>query len=181
MKTFIGLGLVAATVLFAFITAGNFSAEATRQENQIKATYANNEQILGTYTTKISEMAQIPDMAKEDLKEVMKASFEGRYGPDGSQATMQWIREAYPGAIDPVLYRNLQTEIASGRNDFMANQTILIDQKRIYQTNLDYMYKGFVLKFLGFPKINLDDYKAVTSTAAKKSFETGVDNGLTLK
>jgi hypothetical protein len=177
----IGLGIAAAIAIFAVVSYSSAVAFGAQSERQLQATLDNNKNILGNYTTRVAEMAQVPAMARDDLKEVMEAAFNGRYGDNGSQATMQWIKEAYPGTLDPVLYRNIQATIESGRLDFQRNQTLLLDQKRVYQTNLDYVFKGFWLRLAGYPKINLDSIKIVTSSSAERSFETGVDDGVTLR
>lgn len=180
MKYIIAL-LVAGVLLAVGIgTYANAVAFGAEQEELIKATHRNNVQILGQYTATISEAAQIPAMQKDNLKEVLKTAFESRYGEEGSQAVFQFINENYPGTMDNELYRNLQTMIAAGRTDFRNNQSKLLDQKRIYQTNLNYLFKGNLLKFAGYPKINLADYDVVTSDAASVAFSTGIDNGLTI-
>lgn len=176
----IGVGLLALLIV-GVISYASAVAFGAQHENGIKATYENNKQILGSYTTRVAEMAQVPEMARDDLAAVMESAFNGRYGENGSQAAVQLIVEAYPGQIDPALYRNLQTTIEAGRIEFRDNQTILIDKKRTYQQNLDYVFKGFWLRMAGYPKINLDDYNVVTSTSAERSFETGRDDGVTLR
>ena len=132
----IGVGLLALLIV-GVISYASAVAFGAQHENGIKATYENNKQILGNYTTRVAEMAQVPEMARDDLAAVMESAFNGRYGENGSQAAVQLIVEAYPGQIDPALYRNLQTTIESGRIEFRDNQTILIDKKRTYQQNLD--------------------------------------------
>lgn len=170
-----------ALAIFGFVSYSSAVAYGAQAEAQISTTWENNKQILGNYTTKVSEMAQVPDMQRDDLAKVMEAAFSGRYGDDGSRAAMQWIREAYPGQLDAQLYRNLQSVIESGRDEFKANQTRLLDQKRVYQTNLNYLIKGFWLRLAGYPKIDLAKFNVVTSTQAEQSFQTGVDNGVTLR
>jgi hypothetical protein len=71
--------------------------------------------------------------------------------------------------------------IEAGRNKFENAQTRFIDAKRTYETNLGYLWKGTWMRIAGYPKINLDDYKIITSKHAKKTFETGVDEGVQLR
>ena len=180
----IGLGVAAVlgTLAIAGIgTAISAANDGARMENQIVAIQDDNRQILGQYTTKIAEMAQIPAMARDDLASVMERALDARYGSDGSQAVFQWIKEAYPGQVDAQLYRNIQVEMSAGRTAFAASQTRLIDQKRIYQTKLDQPISGFWLKLVGYPKTDLSKITIVSSTAANKAFETGVDDGVVLR
>ncbi len=89
----IGLGVAAVlgTLAIAGIgTAISAANDGARMENQIVAIQDDNRQILGQYTTKIAEMAQIPAMARDDLASVMERALDARYGEDGSQAVFQW-------------------------------------------------------------------------------------------
>ena len=179
LGTVIGV-IVLVIAIFVMNYAGSV-AYGAQQERTLQATLDNNKQILGNYTTRVAEMAQVPGMQRDDLAKVMQAAFEGRYGANGSGATVQWIKENYPGQLDSKLYRNIQDTIESGRLDFQANQTKLLDEKRVYQTNLDYVFKGFWLHLAGYPKIDLSKITVVTSTAAENSFKTGVDDGVKLR
>lgn len=171
-------GIVALFAAVTLISANNY---AVRAEKQIGATWNNNKNILSTYTTKITEMAQVPDMQTDNLTKVMQAAFEGRYGENGSQAIFQAFRESYPGQVDNKLYQTLMTTMDAGRTEFRNNQERLIDQKREYETQLDTFPNGMWMKMLGFPKADLDKYNVVLSTSATKSFETGIDDGVKLR
>lgn len=178
---FVGIGVVLAIIATLVISYSSAVAFGAQQETGIKRTYANNRNILANYTTRIGEMAQIPEMARDDLSKVITDAFQGRYGENGSQASVQLIVEAYPGQIDPQLYRSIQTAMEAGRIEFKDNQTKLIDQKANYELNLSYVWKGMWLRMAGYPKIDLDDYKIISSSQADRSFETGIDNGVQLR
>ena len=178
---FVGIAAIIAVVATVLISYSSAVAFGSQQETGIKATYDNNRNILANYTTRIGEMAQIPEMARDDLSKVITDAFQGRYGENGSQASVQLIVEAYPGQIDPQLYRSIQTAMEAGRIEFRDNQSKLIDQKRTYELNLSYVWKGLWLRMAGYPKINLDDYKVISSTQADRSFETGIDDGVQLR
>jgi len=182
-----GLMTLAATVgiLLALVVAGigSYVSNANygnRAEKQIVAAWENNENILAQYSLKIAEMAQVPEMMRDDLKEVYRAALEGRYGEDGSKATFQWLQEQNP-QLSPEVYTRLQQTMEAGRNEFRVAQTELIDLKRSYETNLGYVWKGFWLRVAGYPKIDLNKYKAITSEYAQEAFKTGVDKGITLR
>lgn len=182
MKAILGiLGAVVLLAGFVFMNYANAVRIGTDSESQLEATYDNNRQILGQYTLKVKEAASVPTMATEDLQKVMQSALEGRYGENGSGAVMQWIKESYPGQVDPELYRKLQSIIEAGRTEFKDNQTKLLDQKRVYTNNLGYVWSGFWLKLAGYPKVNLDKYRVVTSAQAEKAFETGVDTPVSLR
>lgn len=173
------LGIVAAialTLIGSYITNANYG---NRAEVTIKATWEDNENILAQYSLKVMEVAQVPDMYKNDIKEIYTAALSGRYGENGSTAMFQFLKEQNP-QIDSSLYTRIQQIMEAGRNEFRVAQTRLVDQKRSYETNLGYFWKGFWLTRAGYPKIALADYKVITSNYATEAFETGVDEGITL-
>lgn len=172
------IGLLVVIGISTFVSANNY---AVRAEREIQGTWENNRNILGTYTTKITEMAQVPGMQTDALRAVMTDAFQGRYGANGSQAVVQWIREAYPGQVDNKLYQRLMETMDAGRTEFRDNQTKLIDQKREYETQLATFPNGMWMKLLGFPKADLSKFNVVISSSATKSFETGIDDGVKLR
>lgn len=159
------VGLVAASYISAYNT-GN------RMEQAIKATHENNKNVLSQYGQKVLEAAQVPEMMRDDLIAVVKAAVEGRYGEKGSQATFQWIQEQNP-TVDPGLYQKVQQIIESGRTEFQNSQTRLIDQKRAYETALGSFWQGMWMGIAGYPKIDLEVYKIVTTGRAESAFESG--------
>lgn len=163
-------GVVAAGLLISAHNAGN------AMENAIKATYENNQTVLSTYSQKVAEAAQVPDMMRDDLIKVAKAALEGRYGDEGLKATLVAIQEQNP-VVSEKLYIELQNIIKAGRDQFQANQTRLIDQKANYETQLGSFPRGTLLSVLGYPKIDLEKYKTVTTQQVKQTFETGIESG----
>lgn len=168
---------IAGVIAASYITNYNYG---NRTERAIEAAHLDNQNVLSNYSTRIMEMAQVPTMYKNDVLEVFTAAMEGRYGENGSQAMFQWLQEQNP-QLDASLYGRVQQSMEAGRNEFRAAQTRLIDLKRSYETSLGNFYGGFWLSMAGYPKIDLDDYNVVTSTYSNEAFESGVDNGLTLR
>ncbi len=168
------LGLVG---LGSYVSAYNYGNQA---ENGIKAEYTNMENILAQYSLKIGEAAQIPSMQADDLRKIFTDSLGARYGKDGSQATFQWLKEQNP-QLDQKTYIKLQVMIEAGRNKFENAQTHFIDVKRVYETNLGYLWTGFWLRAAGYPKINMNEYVIISSGYAKDAFETKVEQGIQLR
>lgn len=165
----------------SYYGAYNYGAEA---ETVIETQYANMENILGQYSLKVKEAAQIPNMKTEDLKEVMEAAFAGRYGDGGSKATFQWIQEAYPGAVTDATYVQIQQVMEAGRNEFQNSQTKFLDTKRPYVAALKkdlFLSDGWWLAMGGYPKINLDDFVIISSEHAVDAFKTKVDKGIVIE
>ncbi len=169
--------LGAGSAISSYVTAANYGNE---QEQQIKASYKDMENILAQYTLKIAEIAQVPEMYRDDLQALYKEAIGGRYGAGGSKAVFQFLKEQNP-QLDPVLYRAIQQAMEAGRNQFQNSQTKFIDIKRGYETSLGYVWQGFWMKLAGYPKINLADYKIISSEHAVESFKTGVDKPVKLR
>lgn len=86
------------------------------------------------------------------------------------------FHEECSGSVDPDLYRKIQRNIESGRSDFQDAQTKLIDEKRVYETNLGSPWTGFWLHLAGYPKVDMNKYKVIVSDHAAVAFETGREN-----
>lgn len=160
-----------------FVSARTYAID---QEALIKKVYKNNQNILGTYTNKVREMAQVPDMYAKDLERVMTSVMTARMGNEGSQAVMQWFKEANI-PFDSSLYTKLQQVMEAGNNEFQQNQTRLVEVKEDYAANQQYLWRGFWMFVAGYPKINLDDYKIVVAADTAKAFEEGKRDPIKLR
>ncbi|QPB12227.1 hypothetical protein [Providencia phage PSTCR5] len=180
-------GLVAILVLLTVLIVGGLgifagyvstSNEATRMENNIVRLDKESENKLSNYTVKIGEIIQVPEMYKNDLKEVIKETFQGRYGADGSKAVFQWIQERNLN-LDSALYLNIQHEITAGRNEFAIAQNRKLEQCATYRNQLEYFWKGRFLAFAGFPKKDIDSLCEIVSDARTQGiFETRVQESI---
>ena len=141
------------------------------QEQGIKAQYKQNHNNNDNMWKKIKEVAAVPTMYTDDLKKVYDSAIQNRYGPSGSQAMFQFLKEHNP-TFDSSKYIQIQRVVEAGRNSFESNQTMLIDKKRTYETELGQFPTNFVAGFLGFPKIDLDKFDIVTSESTQEAFET---------
>lgn len=163
--------------LVGFIVMSYVSAHNTANafEQQIKAVYSNNQNVLASYSQKVVEAAQVPTMMTDDIVRVTREAIGGRYGPDGSKAVFQMLREQNP-QLDPQLYRKVQQLVESGRDEFKNSQTRLIDVKRSYETALGTFMQGKFMRMAGYPTINLDDYKIVVNDRTENAFKTGKES-----
>lgn len=155
---------------FAAITYINYANYGNRTEQSLIAIRDNNKNIYATYTQKVMEAAQVPEMARDDMIKVVTAAVQGRYGNEGSKATFQVLREQNPN-IDPKLYSKIQQLIESGRNDFQNGQTKQLDAVRSYKTALGNVVGGAVLHFAGYPKIDLKEFEIVTTDRTETVFK----------
>jgi uncharacterized protein (UPF0333 family) len=159
---------IAGIVVASYFSAYNYGNQT---EQNLKATQQQNKNILAQYGQKVMEVAQVPTMMRDDLVKVTNAAIQGRYGQDGSKATFQWLKEQNPN-LDSSLYKQIQQVIEAGRNDFQNGQERQIDLVRQYQTALGSIPRGWFLTMAGYPKINLDDFKIVSTDRADTAFQT---------
>lgn len=171
LSSIIMVAVVALYAITSAISANNYGVTA---EATLRAAKDNNKNILGQYEQRVLEMVQVPEMYKDDFKEVISSSVQGRYGANGSQAMMQWLKE-HEINFDSSLYKNIQDVIAGGRKDFELAQTKMIDIRRGYETNLGYFVRGFWLRYMGFPKVNLSEYEPVVTTRVEEVFQNRIE------
>ena len=156
----------------------SYNDQAVDLETRIVAQHDNLKNIKSNYTLKIQEIVQVADKYKDDLRDIVDATFEGRYGEDGSQAMFQWIQEQNIN-LDPSVYKEIQVTIKAGRAEFQNAQTGFLDTKRIYERQLQSFISGFFMKSINdFPRIDLDEYKTIVADSTRKEFETGTDSAI---
>ncbi len=163
---------VFAVCFFSYVSAYNLG---NRYEQKIVHAWENNENILAQYSQKVQEAAQIPAMQRDDVLKILTEGLKARYGEDGSQSVFQWIQEQNPN-VDSAVYTKLQQIIEAGRNEFKVAQTQLIDSKRGYRTFLGSFWMGTWLKIAGYPEINLNDYRVITTKYASDAFKSGIES-----
>lgn len=184
LAIFFALTIAVAVVGFGTYTS-NFN-KAVEFETTIEAQWDENRNVLSATTTRVMEMAQVNEMYRDDLKEIVEATFQGRYGDDGSDAAWQWIQEQNP-QVDSSLYTNLQATIEAGRNEFKTSQTRLIDHRRQYQTalrkNIPIVGTGWWMRMAGFPSedFDFDKYDILVEGSVQDRFDNGEDQVLDIR
>jgi hypothetical protein len=170
--------MIVAVCATSYISATNYGASI---ESQLKAARDDNKNVLAQYEQKILEATQVPSMYKNDYKEVVTGALQNRYGNNGANAMMLWIKE-HDINFDSSLYTKLQQMIESGRNDFKNNQTKMIDIRRGYETQLNFFWRGTWLRIAGYPKLNLADYQPVITDRTEDAFANNKESSpLTLR
>lgn len=173
----VGLFITGASlVMWAVGTHNNYVS----LEESIKAQYSQNQNNYDNYYKSVSETMQLTDAYSEDFKKVYDSLMQGRYGEGGSQAVMQWIQENMP-QMDSSVYTKVQDSILAGRRDFEQNQKLLLDKKRVYEQELRVMPKSLLAGFMGFPKIDLEQFGIVTSEKTDEAFKTKKSEPLRLR
>jgi uncharacterized protein (UPF0333 family) len=170
------IGVIVVAAIFAVMTYISYANYGNRTEQSLIAIRDNNKNIYATYTQKVMEAAQVPEMARDDMIKVVTAAVQGRYGNEGSRATFQVLREQNPN-IDPKLYSKIQQLIEGGRNDFQNGQTKQLDAVRSYKTALGNVVGGFWLRLAGYPKIDLKQFEIITTDRTENVYQRGKEEG----
>ena len=174
----IGVGILAIGLFGSYVSYSNLG---NRTEVAIKAKYADNENVYAQGTQAVIEIAQVPDMYVADLKAIVTAAIQGRYGENGSQATFQWLKEQNP-QLDPGMYTRIQDTILAFRGRFETAQRELLDQCRSYETLRGNFWSGKWLAIAGYPQRDIDKMCTIVSTTkARQTFETKTDTGIQLR
>jgi hypothetical protein len=176
-------GLLTLLVVLVVSLGGLYVSNHNRAvdlESQVVAQYEDMRNTMSNYTLKLQEMIQVTDIYKEDLRDIVEATFTGRYGEDGSQAMFQWIQEQNI-QLDASVYKNIQVTMESGRTEFQNKQTRLLDTKRIYQKELNSFVSGFFMRLAGYPEIDLDKYHIIVEESTQQKFENGTDSAVQLR
>lgn len=166
------VGLIVAVLVIAassYIGANNYGA---RIEAQLNAEYSNNQNILAQGQQKVLEAAQVPTMYKNDFSEIIKADVQGRYGAEGSKATMQWLKE-HDIKIDSDLYKKIQQLIEGYRDEFKNSQTKMIDVRRQYEAEQGLFWRGMWLRIAGFPKVDMSKFNPIITDAVEATYKRG--------
>lgn len=171
------LGVILITFISSYVSAYNYGNVA---EKSLVAKYSNMENILAQYSLKVMEAGSVPEMYKNDMKDVMTSVMSARQGEGGSKAAFQWFKE-HNIELDSTVYSKIQTIIEAGRNKFQNAQTQFIDAKRSYETNLGFLWKGMWMRFAGYPTIDLSEYVIISSDHAKEAFKTKVDKAIKIR
>lgn len=176
----VAAGIIAVITMYLVGTAIHYHNLGVGYETKLEAVWQENKVTLNTYTTKVQEVAQVPDMYRDDLQKVIQSTFQGRYGADGSKAVFQFIREQNMN-LDPTMYRTIQQVMESGRNEFQMSQKVLIDTKAAYERQLKYFWSGLWFRLLGYPKIDMTKYKIITLDSVEAKFTSGKDEVIKLR
>lgn len=170
----IALGIGGVFLVLCLLVAGMLISAyngMVTQENGLQAQYDDNRNDYDAMFKSFQESAQVPEMYKDDLRQVYDGAIKARYGADGSKALFQFIKEHNPNFNDK-LYTNLQSLIESRRAQFEAHQTSLLDKKRVYLDTIKTFPGSAMAGIFGFPRIDLKKIDIVTSGETEKAFDT---------
>jgi len=177
-KVLIGVSSVVAVVaaigLALFGMYVSLHDTAVTAENNLVKYNQDRENVLSSVTLTIQQTAGVSAKYSKDLKELVKATFEGRYGDNGSQATMQFMQERNIN-FDTKLALKTADVIEGGNKEFQIYQSRFLEVCESYKNMLDSYVRGGFLKRMDFPRINMAETCIVVSDKdTKDTMKTGV-------
>jgi hypothetical protein len=150
------------------------------QEITIAAAWDSNKPVLDKVTQNIKGAGLAVNEYTDLIVKAINTGMTGRYGPAGSQAAVQWIRENQPN-IDSAVFLKLQQIIQANYAEWAAAQITLRDRVRVYETDTGQGLSGIVASVLGYPResFNMALYKRMIVTAdTNETFDTGKLKGV---
>jgi hypothetical protein len=175
----VGLGFLGIIILGALmmigVVVGTLNSEADLRV-QIEAKQLDNKNEYDAMWKKISQVAEVTQAQKDALLEIFKGYAEARTGTGNNGAVMKWIQEAIPN-VDTSTFNNLQNIIVTSRDRWTARQKELIDYSREHNRFFERIPSCWVMSIFGRKKVEI---KIVTSSRTNTSFETGVDDDVSV-
>ena len=174
-KAMIITGVAVAFLLTIYVSMSISYSNAEIRLNKLVAAQVETRDANYDKTWKIiKQQAQINEKYANDFKEVYKGMLESRYGEDGSQSMMQWIKEQNP-TLDVTMYTKLANTIEAQRNGFFMEQKKLISMDREHKV-LRETFPGSW--FVGDrPDVA---FNIITSEQTKEVARTGEENNVDL-
>lgn len=172
-------------LLVVFIVGGyflgyiGFRNAANQGEQDIVAQYEQAQNVYDNGWKAVVEVAQVPKLQEQNYKDLYDGVMKGRYGANGSQALLQFIKEQNPTLSDET-YTKIQRTIETFHANFEASQQDLIAKKQSYRILITSTTDGLLYNWIGqFPHIKVgipvgsqDDYAIVTSDKTQGDFKS---------
>ena len=190
-----GISVVAVVVALAVVvTVGSYFLgyigyrnTAQSFEVDIPAQYTETQNVYDNGWKKVVEIAQVPEMQAQQVKDVYAGVMTGRYGANGSKAFVQLIHEQNPNLGEEV-YTKVQRTVEGFHDSFQASQTNLIARKQEYSKFVTATTAGIFYNWLGhYPHIKIgvpagtqDDFQIVTSDKTQNDFKSHKSEPLNL-
>lgn len=178
---------VLGTVGAYFVGYLGYRNTAQSFEVDIPAQYTETQNVYDNGWKKVVEIAQVPEMQAQQVKDVYAGVMTGRYGKDGSKALILLLTEQNP-QLGQEVYVAVQRTVEAFHDSFQASQTNLIARKQEYSKFVTATTAGIFYNWLGrYPHIKIgvpngtqDDFQIVTSDKTQSDFKTHKSEPLNL-
>jgi len=178
---------VLGTVGAYFVGYLGYRNTAQSFEVDIPAQYSETQNVYDNGWKKVVEIAQVPEMETQQVKDVYAGVMTGRYGKDGSKALVLLLTEQNP-QLSAELRTKVQQTVEAFHDSFQASQTNLIARKQEYSKFVTATTAGIFYNWLGkYPHIKIgvpagtqDDFQIVTSDKTQTDFKSHKSEPLNL-
>jgi len=168
-KALVFVGIIA---VIAVVFIGVYNS-CIRFENQISAVDKDMQNVHASMFNNMKSQGIAVEKYGDLVIKALEVAMSGRYGKDGSQAGMQWIKEQNP-SIDPKIFSKLQVVMEAGYNKFEATQRTKIDVVKSYKNHIQTFPNNILSGVFGFPRKSWADLESIITTAeTKKTWEKG--------
>ena len=178
------LAIIAGTIFLAAVTGivsyAKWHDYANKAEVGLVTAIENQKSHRAENFNKIQELVQVPAMYVKDLSKAFNSAIEARYGQEGSKAVFQVLSESNPN-LSPEMYSQIMRVVEASRNQNANDQTEILDRKGGYQTNIGNLWSGFWIHTAGYPKIDLNAIKAISTEKVNQELETHISTPLQLQ
>lgn len=168
--------IIIAIAGFLFAAYVSIHDKSAGYETRIQGSYDQARIRLGNHENVVMEMFQIDTASRDHARKIVRETMEGRYGPNGSQAVFQMLTEAQI-PIDESNRAKIMNAIEAGRNQYMTSQENMISIVTNYRGELNTVWFGTIARIAGFPKIDLNKYKGISTARGDSVFEAGQEEG----
>ena len=176
MNRIVSLILIVVVALGGIVLASMYFSYNNREISLRKECDAQKGKVEGVYDKMwkvVQQKAQVSNEYKESFHEIYADIIGGRYSGE-SDPLFKVIHEANP-QFDASLYKDLMQSIEILRTEFQHSQERMIDLIREHEVLIStYPSKWFVTNKTPI------DYTIISSTKAKRTMETGLDDDVSL-
>jgi hypothetical protein len=174
------LGVLGSLFLIAALVAAiyfHYKDRGSDFQVKIGSAYRLAQSALSKYTLKMQDLKGLKNMDTEALKSLLTSSNTSRYGADGSQAAMQWLKENNI-PVNNELVSKMAVLIDSGRDEYGVAQENLNTPCTAFKFELGRSWSGAWYSLAGRPdesnkkefSINMCDL--VLDAATVEAYET---------
>jgi Tfp pilus assembly protein PilV len=170
------------TVLVLAVGVIGMSNQEIDLRTVIEAKQVDNQSEYDNMWKTISQSAEVGEQEAKALRDIIVGNSQVRGGLDGNGApgaiNIAALREAVPSITSIQTLNNLQNIVVGKRENWTQRQKELVDIHRQHTALLRRFPSGFILSTI-FGREEID-ITIVTSGRTQQSFETGMDDDISL-
>lgn len=166
------LGALGLMLLMLVVYVVGTYNDLVQQENGVIAVHEDMKNVHASIFNNMKSQGISVEKYGDTVIKAIEVAMGGRYGKNGAQGAMLWLKEQNP-SIDSAVYLKLQTVIEAGYTRFESTQRGKIDRLRVIDNTLESFPKGFIARLFGFPKkVTADMRVTISSEATEEMMKT---------